>query len=123
MSVITLMIVTGFTGLQAQPADSLTIDLPTALEIALSENPKVKVADMEITKKEYAKKSAYGALLPQFDLIGQYQRAIKRQTVYFDEGFGMGGGDVDPSQYTPEELQILQVLNKVMMPDPESSGE
>jgi outer membrane protein TolC len=83
----------------------------------------VKVADMEITKKEYAKKSAYGALLPQFDLIGQYQRAIKRQTVYFDEGFGMGGGDVDPSQYTPEELQILQVLNKVMMPDPESSGE
>ena len=123
MSVITLMIVTGFTGLQAQPADSLTIDLPTALEIALSENPKVKVADMEITKKENAKKSAYGALLPQFDLIGQYQRAIKRQTVYFDEGFGMGGGDVDPSQYTPEELQILQVLNKVMMPDPESSGE
>ena len=123
MSVITLMIVTGFTGLQAQPADSLTIDLPTALEIALSENPKVKVADLEITKKENAKKSAYGALLPQFDLIGQYQRAIKRQTVYFDEGFGMGGGDVDPSQYTPEELQILQVLNKVMMPDPESSGE
>lgn len=68
----------------AQGLDSLRIDLNTALEIALSENPKVKVADMEITKKVYAKKSAYGALLPQFDLIGQYQRAIQRQTVYFD---------------------------------------
>ena len=35
----------------AQGLDSLRIDLNTALEIALSENPKVKVADMEITKK------------------------------------------------------------------------
>lgn len=118
-----LLGVAGISGISAQTADSLYIDLNTALEIALSENPKVKVADMEITKKEYAKKSAYGALLPQFDLIGQYQRAIKRQTVYFDEGFGLGGGDIDPSKYTPEELQVLQVLNKVMMPDPEKAGE
>lgn len=116
-------VVSGLISLKAQTADSLTIDLPTALQIALSENPTVKVADMEITKKEYAKKSAYGALLPQVDLIGQYQRAIKRQTVYFDGGFGMGGGDVDPTQFTPEELQVLQVLNKVMMPDPEASSE
>src|SRR5690554_3206004 len=117
------MLLLGFTRTSAQQTNSLHIDLNSALEIALSENPTVKVADMEITKKEYAKKSAYGALMPQLDIIGQYQRAIKRQTVYFDEGFGMGGGDVDPSQYTPEELQILQVLNKVMMPDPEASGE
>ncbi|MBK5195245.1 MAG: TolC family protein, partial [Proteiniphilum sp.] len=116
----------GFTGIStasAQQTDSLHLDLNSALEIALSENPTVKVADMEITKKEYAKKSAYGALMPQLDIIGQYQRAIKRQTVYFDEGFGLGGGDIDPDQYTPEELQILQVLNKVMLPDPETSGE
>ncbi len=123
LSVVLLLALAGFSRLHAQTADTLSIDLPTALEIALSENPRVKVADMEITKKEYAKKSAYGALLPQFDLIGQYQRAIKRQTVYFDEGFGLGGGEIDPTQYTPEELQVLQVLNKVMMPDPESSGE
>lgn len=123
LSVLLLATVTTISGIRAQSNDTLSINLPMALEIALSENPKVKVADMEIIKKEYAKKSAYGALLPQFDLIGQYQRAIKRQTVYFDEGFGMGGGDIDPSQYTPEELQVLQVLNKVMMPDPESSGE
>ena len=99
--------------LSAQQPDSLWVDLPTALNIALSENPTVKVADMEITKKQYAKKSAYGALLPQLDIIGQYQRAIKRQTVYFDEGFGFGG-DIDPSQYTPEELQIMEVLGKMM---------
>jgi len=123
MLMVVLLVATGMTTATAQQADSLLIDLNTALEIALSENPTVKVADMEITKKQYARKSAYGALLPQLDIIGQYQRAIKRQTVYFDEGFGLGGGDVDPTEYTPEELQILQVLNKVMMPDPETSGD
>ena len=107
----------------AQHADSLRLDLNTALEIALSENPKIKVADMEITKKEYAKKSAYGALLPQLDLIGQYQRAIKRQTVYFDDGFGMGGGNIDPTKYTPEELFVMQTVGKMFAPDPETAGE
>jgi len=95
---------------EAQTADSLVINLQTALDIALSENPTIKVADMEITKKEYGKKMAYGALMPQMDIIGSYQRAIKRQTVYFDEGLGFGGDDIDPSQYTPEELQIMKVL-------------
>lgn len=124
--ILLLLLLPGLTGLStavAQQTDSLRIDLNRALEIALSENPTVKVADMEITKKQYAKKSAYGALLPQMDLIGQYQRAIKRQTVYFDEGFSLVGGNVDPSDYTPEEREILQVLQKVMTPDPESSGE
>lgn len=122
MLIVMLISLKGLSVTYAQQTDSLQIDLKSALDIALSENPTVKVADMEITKKEYAKKSAYGALLPQMDIIGSYQRAIKRQTVYFDEGFGLGG-DVDPSKYTPEELKILEVFGKMMSPDPESSNE
>src|SRR5690554_2351270 len=113
-STMLMLAIAGGTTVSAQNVDSIKLDLNTALEIALSENPTVKVADMEIQKKQYAKKTAYGALLPQVDLIGQYQRAIKRQTVYFDDGFGFGGGDVDPGDYTPEERQILGVLNKLM---------
>lgn len=120
--VLLLLSLTATFTLSAQQSDSLQVDLSTALDIALSENPTVKVADMEITKKQYAKKSAYGALLPQLDIIGQYQRAIKRQTVYFDEGFGFGG-DIDPSQYTPEELKIMEVLGKMMGGGSETSGE
>ncbi|MDO5665676.1 MAG: TolC family protein [Bacteroidia bacterium] len=123
---IILVAICGLFGLStatAQNSSSLQIDLNTALQIALSENPNVKVADMEITKKEYAKKSAYGALLPQMDLIGQYQRAIKRQTVYFDEGFGMGGGAIDPTKYTPEEQFVMKTVGKMFAPDPEKSGE
>ena len=120
--VLLLLNLTATFTLSAQQTDSLQVDLSTALDIALSENPTVKVADMEITKKQYAKKSAYGALLPQLDIIGQYQRAIKRQTVYFDEGFGFGGY-IDPTQYTPEELQIMEVLGKMMGGGSETSGE
>jgi len=99
----------------AQQTDTLRIDLNTALDIALSENPNMKVADMEITKKQYAKKSAYGTLLPQIDLIGQYQRTLKRQTMYLDGDFSMLG-NFDPSKFTPEELKILDVLGRAMAP-------
>ncbi len=112
-----MMLVCGLLGLSnanAQQRDSLSIDLNTALEIALSENPNIKIADMEITKKQYAKKSAYGALLPEINLIGQYQRTIKKQTMYLDGGFF--GGDIDPTQYTPEELKVVEVLGKMMTP-------
>lgn len=120
-----VLTIAGLSTVEAQEVDSLEIDLATALNIALSENPTVKVADMEIEKKQYAKKTAYGALLPQMDVIGSYQRAIKRQTVYFDEGLGFGGGDIDPTQYEEEELRIMKVVGDMfsMGGDSESSGE
>lgn len=105
----------GLSAASAQEADTLVLDLNTALAIAMSENPSVKIADMEITKKQYAQKSAYGALMPQIDLIGQYQRTLKRQTMYLDGAFGMGS-DIDLTQFTPEELKILDVFNRAMMP-------
>ena len=125
MKVRTIYILSIFCGLlglskaTAQTADSLSIDLNTALEIALSENPSIKVANMEITKKQYAKKIAYGKLFPEINLIGQYQRTIKKQTMYMDGG--LFGGNVDPSQYMPEELPIIQTLGKLMTPASGSS--
>lgn len=106
----------------AQEADDgiLRLDLETAVQIALSENPLVKVADMEVEKKNYAKKSAYGALLPQIDLIGQYQYTLKRQTMYMDTDMSsLFGGGADLSQFSPEELEIVEVFGKMMTP---SSG-
>lgn len=114
----------GISETNAQQPDTLYLDINTALKIALSENPTIKVAELEITKKEYAKRSAKGALLPHIDLIGQYQRAIKRQTMYFD-GMGsmFGGGNLDQTEFTPQELEILKVLQKVMAPDPNAANE
>ena len=72
----------------------VVITLEQALEIALSENVSVKVADMEIKRTEYAKKGSYAALFPQIDASGAYQRTIKKQVMYmdFDMSSLMGGG-------------------------------
>jgi outer membrane protein TolC len=72
----------------------VVITLEQALEIALSENVSVKVADMEIERTGYAKKGAYAALFPQIDASGAYQRTIKKQVMYMDVDMSaiMGGG-------------------------------
>ena len=74
----------------------VVITLEQALEIALSENVAVKVADMEIQRTEYAKKGSYASLFPQIDASGMYQRTIKKQVMYMDFDMssimgGMGG--------------------------------
>ena len=80
------------------PADVMDADKPVvltleqALEIALSENVSVKVADMEIRRTEYAKKGTYASLFPQIDASGSYQRTIKKQVMYMDFDMGSLGG-------------------------------
>ncbi len=80
---------------QAEAAEEpVIITLEQALEIALSENVSVKVADMEIERTGFAKKGAYAALFPQIDFSGAYQRTIKKQVMYMggDDEEGSGGG-------------------------------
>ena len=80
---------------QAKTSETpIIITLEQALQIALSENVSVKVADMEIERTGYAKKGAYAALYPQIDMSGAYQRTIKKQVMYMDIDMSsiMGGG-------------------------------
>jgi len=71
---------------QDKPAP-LELTLEKAIQIALSENPSVKIAGVEIEKKQYAKKSAQASLYPQIDAIGQYSRTLKKQVMYMDGAF------------------------------------
>lgn len=68
----------------------VVITLEQALQIALSENVSVKVADQEIQRTDYARKGTYASLFPQIDVSGSYQRTIKKQVMYMD--LDMGGG-------------------------------
>ena len=70
----------------AQSAEqaALTLTLEQALEIALSENPTIKVAEQEIEIKRYAKQETYSSLYPRFDATAQYQRVIAKQTMVMD---------------------------------------
>lgn len=75
--------------LQAQ--DTLRLTLKEALDIALSDNLTVQVADMEIKKTEYVRKGTYASLFPQIDFSANYQRAIKKQVMYMgDQSIAVG---------------------------------
>lgn len=71
---------------QSAEQTALTLTLEQALEIALSENPTIKVAEQEIEIKRYAKQEAYASLYPRFDATAQYQRVLAKQTMVMDFG-------------------------------------
>ena len=62
------------------------LTLAQALEIALSENPTIKIADQEIEIKRYAKQGTYAKLYPQVDATATYQRVIEKQTMSMSLG-------------------------------------
>lgn len=71
---------------QTPQGEVVTLTLEQALEIALSENPTIKIADQEIEIKRYAKLGTYASLYPQIDATAQYQRVIEKQTMSMDFG-------------------------------------
>lgn len=90
-------ILTTVLAVSLQPADSVPdptpITLEQAIQIAVTESPTVKVADLEIEKTGYARKGTYSSLFPTIDGSGAYQRTIKKQVMYMDFDMGaMGGG-------------------------------
>ena len=64
MMLVTFMVLPFLAARPVLAQDTLKLDLGKALEIALSENPTVKVADKEIQKKKYARKGSYASLFP-----------------------------------------------------------
>jgi len=89
----------------AQEVDSspTVLTLDQAIQIALSENIAVRVADKDIERAEYARKGTYASLFPQLDGSSSYSRTIKKQVMYmdFDMGsFGGGGGADDAGAET-----------------------
>ena len=61
----------------AQETTTMHITLYKANEIALSENPTIKIADKEIELKEVSKSEAWQNLLPSVTLDGAIQYNIQ----------------------------------------------
>lgn len=82
------MILVGCLSLSVAEAQvSLTLD--QAIEIALSDNPTIKVANLEIERYDYVKKQTVASLYPKIDVSGQYSLALRRQEMA--EGLSFGG--------------------------------
>jgi outer membrane protein TolC len=92
---------------QAQ-TQTLTLDLDTALDIALSENPTIKTADMEIERIDYVRREALGNHLPSLSVGGRYNFDIVKTEMMSGMAFG-----ADMSASVAGDLQIPLVVPAV----------
>ena len=79
---------------QAQQSETanggtLALSLDEAIELALTDNPTVKVANLEIERYDYVRKQVVATLYPQVDASAQYSLAIRRQEMA--QGLSFGG--------------------------------
>ncbi|MGL5912915.1 MAG: TolC family protein [Bacteroidales bacterium] len=81
-------------------SDTLRVDLPKALEISLSDNPTIKIADKQINRVDYSKQAAWYALLPSLNGTAQYTRNVTKQTM------SMGGTAIKIGQDNTAALGV-----------------
>ena len=75
------LICTGVMAKAQQETQSLKLTLEQALEIALAENPTIKVANQDIELKKVSQKEAWQNLLPTVDLNGGVTYTVKAATM------------------------------------------
>lgn len=88
MKRILVMILAGCLSLGVAEAQ-VSLSLDQAIEIALSDNPTIKVANLEIERYDYVKKQTVASLYPKLDVTGQYSLALRRQEMA--QGLSFGG--------------------------------
>ena len=76
------------TGSAMNAEAQLALSLDECIQIALNENPTIKVQEMEITRVDYSRKEVLGQLLPTINMVGQYTRNLSLQTMYMDTEAG-----------------------------------
>ena len=72
----------------ASAQQKLELTLDEAVGIALSDNPTIKVANLEIERYDYVRKQALSSLMPQVDASAQYALALRRQEMAENLSFG-----------------------------------
>lgn len=91
-----MMVALAFCALGATAQEKLTLTLNQAIEIALSDNPTIQVAEQSVQLKKISNKETALGLLPEASLTGAYTRTIKKQTMVMN---GMKFQVGIPNQY------------------------
>lgn len=87
--------------LSAGAAAQNQLSLEQCIAVALSENPTVRIADMEIKRVDYSRDETLSQLLPQVNFGANYSRMLAKQVMYMSMDMpGMGGDDTGGD--TPE---------------------
>ena len=103
----------------ASAQQKLELTLDEAINIALSDNPTVQVANLEIERYDYVRKQALATLYPQVDASAQYSLALRRQEMA--EGLSFGGkntfnvsGTISLPLFVPSVYRQLK-MNRTQM--------
>lgn len=104
---------------QTETKASMELTLEQAIEIALSDNPTIKIAEMEIQRYDYVKRQTWGNLLPQVSVSGMYNVAIEKSSMRGGLSFGADNtftftGDITLPLFAPQIYRTLK-LNKVQL--------
>lgn len=115
------------------------LDLQKSLEIALSDNPTIRVADLEIERQTYVRKETSGNLMPQLSGSGSYNYNLMNPVMFLPEGAlgpGTGGAmrmgfsnsfvgglSLAVPLYMPTLYKTLQLNDKQMLSAVESARE
>ena len=76
----------GFTAMYAQGTDSVEVNLDKVLEIALSDNAEIQVANKTIEIQKYAKKETIGGLFPSLSVSANGVKNIEVATMTMKMG-------------------------------------
>lgn len=105
---------------------TVRLDLNKTIEIALDENPTVRIADLEIERQTYVKRETRGNLLPNIGIDGTYTRAVVKSElgggVSFDADNTVGiQGSVNLPLYIPSVYKTLKLNDEQMRAAVESA--
>lgn len=88
---LALLLTGNYVRAQEVVIDTLTIDLGRALEIALNDNPTIKVAEEEIALKKVGHKETWQNLLPEASISGNWNHTVTAAKMSLNgESFKMG---------------------------------
>lgn len=109
-------------GLSAQ----MRLTLSGAVELALSENPTIRIAEMEVARYDYVKRQTWGALLPQVSASGNYTRSIVKSEMRGGLSFGADNtfavqGDLSLPLFAPSVYRTLRTNDAQMAAAVESA--
>lgn len=105
----------GATGASAQ----MRLTLSQAVELALSENPTIRIAEMEVARYDYVTRQTWGSLLPQLTAGGSYTRSIVKSEMRGGLSFGADNtfalqGDLSLPLFAPTVYRTLK-MNQTQM--------
>lgn len=73
-------------GLMGINPDSIPISREECIDIAISQSPTIRIADLEVKRVNFSKKETVGNLLPTIGFSLSYQRSIELQTIRMNMG-------------------------------------